>query len=326
VRKKTKIVITPGEPAGIGIDITIKLLQKNIPAQVIVISDYALLEDRAKQIDIPIIIKEHDHEVFKEHSPGTIEVLPINLKSKVESGILNKENSSYVIKSLETAVLGCLEGQFDALVTGPVQKSILKESGYDFLGHTEFIGHLAQSSAVMMLANDKMKVALVTTHIPLSDVSSHITKENIQKTIKIVDAELKQKFHIKNPMIYICGLNPHAGEEGYLGKEELTQILPAIKALKEENLNLRGPISADTAFTKQSLKECHAIIAMYHDQGLPVLKSVGFGNTVNITLGLPFIRTSVDHGTALNLAGSGKASSSSLEVATKTAIDLHKKI
>jgi 4-hydroxythreonine-4-phosphate dehydrogenase len=326
VKKKLKIVITPGEPAGIGIDITIKLLQKNIPAQVIVISDYALLEDRAKKINLPITIKEHNHEIFKEHSPGTVEILPVKLKSKVEPGILNTENSSYVIKSIETAVLGCIEGKFDALVTGPVQKSILNESGYNFLGHTEFIGHLAESSTVMMLANDKMKVALVTTHIPLSDVSAHITKKNVEKTVKIVNAELKQKFDITNPVISICGLNPHAGEEGYLGEEELTQILPAIEALRKENLNLIGPISADTAFTKQSLKKCHAVIAMYHDQGLPVLKSAGFGNTVNITLGLPFIRTSVDHGTALNLAGSGKASSGSLEVATKTAIDLYKKI
>jgi 4-hydroxythreonine-4-phosphate dehydrogenase len=259
----------------------------------------------------------------QKHSPGSLLIMPVGLSSPVVCGQMDAANASYVLESIRTASLACLSGQFDAMVTGPVNKAIIREAGYDFTGHTEFIAELCDKSVpVMLLANEKMRVALVTTHIPLAKVSQHITEDTLIKVIKIAAAELSSRFDIAEPRLLVCGLNPHAGENGHFGDEEVTTIIPALNKLRECGLQIVGPVPADTAYTEEALGNADLIVAMYHDQGLPALKSHGFGETVNITLGLPIIRTSVDHGTALALAGSGQASARSLICAIDWAINL----
>jgi len=237
----------------------------------------------------------------------------VRTKTPAKAGQLDVDNTDYVLTLLNIACKGCIDKKFDAMVTAPVQKSIINDAGIIFSGHTEYLADLChQTTPVMMLANKVFKVALVTTHLPLSEVSAAITKENLTRVLQIVDNDLRNKFSIKHPRILVCGLNPHAGEGGHLGNEEKDIIIPVINTLKEQGLNLTGPQPADTAFTPEMIDGFDIIITMYHDQGLPVLKSLGFGETVNITLGLPIVRTSVDHGTALHLAGTGNVTSSSL--------------
>ena len=289
-----KIVITPGEPAGIGPDIVVQCLaEKKIPSSAVIIADKNVLKARAEQLHLPFNTEQIQH--VPVHAP----VVP---------GELNPKNSSYVIETLTQAIQGCLNGKLDQLVTGPVHKAVINDAGIPFKGHTEFLAKLSGvKKTVMMLANDQMRVALLTTHIPLKEVANHITAENLIETIKIIDSDFKAKWNI-SPRILVCGLNPHAGEGGHIGTEEKDIMVPTLKKLQQEGIKVMGPVSADTAFTPTSLKQAHVVLAMYHDQGLPAIKQSGFGETVNITLGLPFLRTSVDHGTALPLAGTGRAS------------------
>lgn len=312
------IAVTPGEPAGIGPDICLQLAQAYIDktetifasATPVFIADQNLLATRAQLLNIKIPIK-----AFSEFDPDkkAMWVMPTPINNPVHCGMLDSNNANYVLTSLDLGITGCLNKEYQALVTGPVQKSIINDAGITFSGHTEYLAeHCNQDTVVMMLATSKLKVALVTTHLPLNKVSSAITKPQLEKTLRILHQDLQQKFNVSNPSILICGLNPHAGENGHLGREEIEIIEPVIKTLRKEGFNLNGPLPADTLFTPKYLESADAVLAMYHDQGLPVLKSQGFGEAVNITLGLPIIRTSVDHGTALDLAGSGKANMSSL--------------
>ncbi len=322
------IAITPGEPAGIGPDICLQLAQSHITennpvfeeAIPVFIADQNLLSERAVQLKIKIPIKS-----FKEFNPDqrAMWVASIPLKSSVQCGVLNSDNASYVLACLDKAINGCLNNDFQALVTGPLQKSIINDAGIAFIGHTEYLAkNCEQDTVVMMLATSKLKVALVTTHLPLNKVSSAITKKNLERTIRILHQDLRLKFSITDPAILVCGLNPHAGENGHLGSEEIEIIEPVLNMLRNEGLNLKGPLPADTLFTSKYLNSADVVLAMYHDQGLPVLKSQGFGEAVNITLGLPIIRTSVDHGTALDLAGSGKAEMGSLLAAFSMAVNM----
>jgi len=312
------IAITPGEPAGIGPDICLQLAKAYIEDKSAVfrcstpvfIADENLLSERAEllQLDIPI-------KPFSDYKPGqkAMWVVTTPLAKPSQCGVLESRNSAYVLACLDQAIKGCLAHEFKALVTGPVQKSIINDAGIRFSGHTEYLAEACErDTVVMMLASSKLKVALVTTHLALSAVPAAITKQHLETTIRILHQDLKQKFAIKQPVILVCGLNPHAGESGHLGREEIEIIEPVLTSLNNEGFNLIGPLPADTLFTAKYLDSADAVLAMYHDQGLPVLKSQGFGEAVNITLGLPIIRTSVDHGTALDLAGSGKASMSSL--------------
>jgi len=310
------IVITSGEPAGIGPDLCIQLAQKPRDYPTVVIGNVELFHQRADQLNLDL----KTHKYCKNQPPstqkGNLTVLDLPLSAPVKTQQLNKQNAPYVIESLTIAANGCLDNEFSALVTGPVQKSIINDAGINFSGHTEFFADLCNiSKVVMMLATKKLKVALVTTHLPLSQVSESITKDNIKQTLQILNTSLKKQFDIQQPRIAICGLNPHAGENGHLGNEEIDIIIPVIKQLEKEGLCLIGPLPADTAFTPKYLDSSDVIVAMYHDQGLPVLKYQGFGSATNITLGLPFIRTSVDHGTALDLAGTGKANLGSMNTA-----------
>ena len=250
-------------------------------------------------------------------------VLPVPLQAATRCGQLDSRNAAYVLDTLDRAVRGCMENTFDALVTGPVHKGIINDAGIPFTGHTEYLAQATQTAhVVMLLAADSLRVALATTHVPLAQVSSLITPQLLQRVIRILHTDLQTRFGIAQPRIKVCGLNPHAGEGGHLGREEIDSIIPALQALRAEGITLDGPVPADTVFTPDSIRQSDAILAMYHDQGLPVLKHVGFGRAVNITLGLPVIRTSVDHGTALDLAGSGRADCGSLHAALETAISM----
>ena len=318
-----RIALTPGEPAGIGPDLCIMLAQQPSPCEIIVIADPELLESRAQQLCLPLKIKLFDHyQEPKKHLPGMITVLPVRLADKVQPGLLNQFNANYVLKSIIKATQGCLDGQFQAMVTGPVHKGIINDSGICFSGHTEYIAKITGGYPVMMLATPGLRVALVTTHIPISAVSQAITSSRLTAVIKQLNQDLQKRFSLDQPRILVCGLNPHAGESGYLGKEEIEIIEPVLNFLRKQGINLQGPLPADTLFTPKYLETADAVLAMYHDQGLPVLKHKGFGNAVNITLGLPIIRTSVDHGTALDLAGTGNADCGSLQLAIKTALQM----
>ncbi|UAJ65559.1 4-hydroxythreonine-4-phosphate dehydrogenase PdxA [Candidatus Schneideria nysicola] len=319
-----RIVITSGEPAGIGLDLIIKLIQKEWPVELIVCADPIALETRAKQLNLPIKLNFYKpNRPIILHPAKEIVVLPIKTKEQVISGKLNVKNSQYVIETLIRACHGCINNEFNALITGPVHKGIINKSGIKFPGHTEFLAKKANiNHVVMMLANKDLRIALVTTHIPLSKITKYITYEYLYETIVILENELKIKFNFLNPKIYICGLNPHAGDCGYIGKEEINIIIPVINTLRSKGYHLFGPLSADTIFLKKYTKDADVILAMYHDQGLPIIKYKGFKQTINITLGLPFIRTSVAHGTALDLAGTGLAEVDSLEMALKFTINI----
>ncbi|RDH86867.1 MAG: 4-hydroxythreonine-4-phosphate dehydrogenase PdxA [endosymbiont of Escarpia spicata] len=308
--------MTPGEPAGVGPDLCVMLAQEPLAAPVVVFADPGLLERRAELLGLPLTLIPFD---AAEAEPGSLRILPVPLTAEAQCGRLNPANADYVLDTLRQATEGCLNGDFDALVTGPVHKGIINDAGHTFTGHTEFLAELTQAHPVMMLATKGLRVALVTTHLPLSEVSHQITPQRLERVIRILDCDLRRHFGLTDPRILVCGLNPHAGEGGHLGREEIEIIEPTLERLRQGGINLAGPLPADTLFTPKYLQQADAVLAMYHDQGLPVLKHLGFGRAVNVTLGLPIIRTSVDHGTALDLAGSGQAGIGSLLAAVAMA-------
>ena len=320
------IALTPGEPAGIGPDLCVQLAQLPQICRLVAVADPQLLLDRAGLLGLRLEIDIFDPALPRPPQPGRLSVLPVKLAATVECGQLNPANSAYVLDCIRIAALACLHGQFAAMVTAPVHKGVINAAGIAFSGHTEFIADISGGQPVMMLATPGLRVALVTTHLPLAQVSAAITAETLTAVIKVLDRELRLRFGLINPKILVCGLNPHAGENGYLGREEIDIIIPALEKLRLAGINLQGPLPADTLFTPKYLHSADLVLAMYHDQGLPVLKHMGFGEAVNITLGLPLIRTSVDHGTALDLAGSGQANLGSLKFALQSALEmvLHK--
>ncbi len=317
------LALTPGEPAGIGPDLCIALASKGLlAANIVVIADPSLLLQRAQQLQLPLHIVPYETGQAEPESlpPATLRVFSVPLHTPAQAGQLQIANGHYVMQTLQRAVDGCLRGEFKALCTGPVQKSVINDAGYAFSGHTEFLAEQSQvKRVVMMLSTPTLRVALATTHLPLSAVPAAITMELLQEVLHILHNDLRKKFGIASPRILVAGLNPHAGESGHLGREEIDTIQPVLSLLRAEGMQLQGPLPADTLFTPRHLQNADAVLAMYHDQGLPVLKYQGFGEAVNHTLGLPFIRTSVDHGTALDLAGTGKAESGSLEAALAAA-------
>ena len=320
-----RIAITSGEPAGIGLDLCVLLAHQAIAAEIIIIANPTALAARAEQLGLAIKTNFFDkNKAPKVHAgDGSITLIPIKTEEEVIAGQLNPSNGAYVIEMLSTATEGCLSGLFDAMVTAPVHKGIINQAGMAFTGHTEFLAEQSNTSqVVMMLVGGGMRVALATTHLPLTKVSAAITKETLTKTIRILHTDLVNKFGIQQPRIMVAGLNPHAGEGGYLGDEEIKTITPVLDQLRNEGLDLIGPLPADTMFSEKNIAQTDAFLAMYHDQGLAVLKHASFGEGVNVTLGLPFIRTSVDHGTALDLAGTGNIEIGSLLAAIKLAIDL----
>ena len=321
------IVITPGEPAGIGPDLLIQLAQQQWPVELVACVDPELLRQRAKALNLPLTLTEYiPNKITKVQPAGSLSVLPVHLATAAKAGVLNVDNGQYVVESLAKACDGCLKGEFSALVTGPVHKGIINDAGVPFSGHTEFFAERSGCErVVMMLATEELRVALATTHLPLKDVSAAITQQSLNEVITILHHDLQTKFGIEKPVIYVCGLNPHAGEGGHMGTEEIDTIEPALENLRAKGINLIGPLPADTLFQAKYLDHADAVLAMYHDQGLPVLKYQGFGRAVNITLGLPFIRTSVDHGTALELAGTGHADVGSFITALKLAIQMTSK-
>jgi 4-hydroxythreonine-4-phosphate dehydrogenase len=319
-----RIAITPGEPAGIGPDLTIAIAQKDWPVELVVVACKKLMQERAANLGLPLTLIDYDSaKAAKPQKAGTLTILSVEMAEVCIPGELNAENGSYVVETLRIASEKNISGEIDAIVTGPVHKGLINKAGIAFSGHTEYFANQANcADVVMMLATEGLRVALVTTHIPLAYVSKAITAERLQKVTRILNTDLINKFGIKEPRIYVCGINPHAGEDGHLGREEIDVMIPALAVLKEEGIKVIGPLPADTIFQEKYLKDADAILTMYHDQGLPVLKYKGFGSSVNITLGLPFIRTSVDHGTALELAGTNLADSGSFIEAITTAIKL----
>ena len=319
-----RLIITLGEPAGIGPDVVLQIAQAHWQAELVVVGDPDLLKSRATQLQIPIQLTEANlTQPAKAHETGTLKIIPISLAAPCVAGELNPDNAHYVIRCLELATDYCLTGQANALVTGPIQKSILNTAGIPFIGHTEFLAERCQTPHVLMLfVVNSLKVALVTTHIPLAQVPEAITRDAIISTVQLLHQSLQNDFGIKQPRILVCGLNPHAGEQGYLGREEIEVIEPALQILRKEYIDVQGPLPADTIFTEKHLQSADVILAMYHDQALPVVKYLGFNDAVNVTLGLPIIRTSVDHGTALDIAGTNQANAGSLKSAIKVAIEL----
>jgi len=319
-----RIAVTPGEPAGIGPDLVIALAAEPRDSELIAIADPNLLLQRCRMLGTQLSLVPYDRsQPAKPGKAGQLLVESVRMASPCTPGRLDPANGSYVIKTLERATQGCLQGEFDAMLTAPVQKSTIVESGTPFSGHTEFLAEqCGVETPVMLLCAEKLRVALVTTHLPLSAVPAQITAERIETICSIVATDLQRLFGIAEPRIAVLGLNPHAGEAGQLGREEIEVIEPALQRLRQRGLNISGPLPADSAFTPAALEQCDAVVAMFHDQGLPVLKHAGFGGAVNITLGLPIIRTSVDHGTALDLAGTGRASVGSLRTALRYAEDL----
>ncbi len=304
------IALTSGEPSGIGPDIAIIHAQKERTENIKVYADPDVLIERAKLLNLPLVLKEGSTS-----KAGELSIFPVKSKKRTVPGKLNPNNAEYVLSLIEQATHDCLHNKCHGILTGPINKAVINEAGIKFSGHTEYLAELSNcSKTVMLLATAKLKVALATTHLALKDVPSSITKESLTEVISIIDNDFKY-LGINNPRILVCGLNPHAGENGYLGDEEIKTITPVINKLNQDGYRLSGPVPADTAFTNDSLKDIDVVLAMYHDQGLPVLKAIGFKNAANITLGLPFVRTSVDHGTALDLAGSGNISLGSFNCA-----------
>nr|WP_312213090.1 4-hydroxythreonine-4-phosphate dehydrogenase PdxA [Pseudescherichia sp.] len=319
-----RIVITPGEPAGIGPELVVQLAQRDWPMELVVCADPQLLAGRASQLGLPLTLLPYDaDQPAQPQRTRTLTVLPVALRATVIPGQLSVANGGYVVDTLARACDGCLNGEFAALVTGPVHKGVINDAGVPFTGHTEFFEERSGvPKVVMMLATEALRVALVTTHLPLRDVADAITPTLLRDVITILYRDLQNKFGIAHPHVLVCGLNPHAGEGGHMGSEEIDTIIPLLEELRGQGMNLSGPLPADTLFQPKYLDSADAVLAMYHDQGLPVLKYQGFGRGVNITLGLPFIRTSVDHGTALELAGQGKADVGSFITALNLAIKM----
>jgi 4-hydroxythreonine-4-phosphate dehydrogenase len=316
------IAVTAGEPAGIGPDLCVLLAGQRLPARLIIIADKTLLAGRAQRLKKKIKLVEYDGQA-RTAAPGNLYVRHEPLTEPCVPGELNPKNSAYVLRTLDRAIQGCLEQEFDAMVTAPVQKSVINDAGFTFTGHTEYLAEKTTTpQVVMMLLGGGLRVALATTHLALKDVAPALTRQTLERVLRILHRDLVKRFGVAAPRILVAGLNPHAGELGYLGREEARVIDPVVKKLSCEGFDLQGPLPADTLFTPQRLKHCDAVLAMYHDQGLPVLKYASFGGGVNITLGLPIIRTSVDHGTALGLAGTGKIDRGSLLAAIKLALQL----
>jgi 4-hydroxythreonine-4-phosphate dehydrogenase len=310
----------------VGLDLCVMLAHQPIHAKIVVIADQDALASRAAQINLSLKLTTYVPDDVREHAgDGSLTVLHLPTAAPVSAGKLNPANSHYILDTLQVAMDGCLSNQFDAMVTAPIQKSTINDAGIAFTGHTEFLADYTQTKrVVMMLVGGGMRVALATIHLPLMQVSAAITQESLTQTIEILHQDLQQRFGIAQPTIYIAGLNPHAGEDGYLGNEEINVITPVIQTLRAQGLNLIGPLPADTMYSQKNMKEADAFLAMYHDQGLAVLKYASFGEGVNVTLGLPIIRTSVDHGTALDIAGSGKVDAGSMLAAIQLAIELAK--
>jgi 4-hydroxythreonine-4-phosphate dehydrogenase len=319
-----RILLTVGEPAGIGPDIILKIAQLPWAAELIVVGDPALLSTRAQQLQLPIQIKPYGlRQTATLHQPGLLKIIPVELAAPCHAGKLNSENAAFVLRCLELATDYCSERKADALVTGPVHKALLNTTGISFSGHTEFLEQRCNvKKTIMLFIVDNLKIALATTHLPLAEVPKKITIESLVNTIRLLNTELQKYFGYAEPHIVVCGLNPHAGEAGYLGREEIEVINPALALLRAEKINVTGPLPADTIFTEKYLKSADVIFGMYHDQALPVVKYMGFDRAVNMTLGLPIIRTSVDHGTALDIAGTGLANAGSLSAAIQLAIQL----
>jgi 4-hydroxythreonine-4-phosphate dehydrogenase len=318
------VLVSSGEPAGVGPDLCVLLARRDWPARICVLGDPRLLAERARQLAADIEIAPVAAIAATEpHRPGRLAVLPVPLAAPVTAGQLDVKNSHYVLEMLRRAARECLNEAADALVTAPVQKSILTAAGAPFSGHTEFLAELTGGARpVMLLASKAARVALATTHLPLRAVPGALTAADLEEVVEITVRDLSRRFGIDRPRVVVLGMNPHAGESGTLGDEEQTIIGPAIRRLAARGLNVTGPVSADTAFTADNLRNCDVVVAMYHDQGLPALKALSFGEVVNVTLGLPIIRTSVDHGTALALAGTGRARPDSLYAAVELAIAL----
>lgn len=316
------LVITAGEPAGIGPELCLALARESLPADIVVISDPELLRKRASEIGVDVRIREVSHQDVGDGVDGELRVIPVPFAETPECGKLNPANAAALLDGLRLAVKGCMEGRFAGLVTAPLQKSVINDAGIAFTGHTEFLAELTDSALpVMLLVADDLRVALATTHMPLREVPDHITHDGLHDVLDILLNDLQTKFGIEQPEIVVCGLNPHAGEGGHLGAEDDDVIAPVIADFANNGHSVRGPLPADTAFTTASGHK-DAVLAMYHDQGLPVLKYAGFGHAVNVTLGLPIIRTSVDHGTALDIAGTGKADTGSMLAAVRLAAEL----
>ncbi|WP_417760320.1 4-hydroxythreonine-4-phosphate dehydrogenase PdxA [Shewanella sp.] len=319
-----RIAITAGEPAGIGPELVVQLAQHDWPVELVVCADPSLLQARARMLGLTLQLRPYQPSMPpKPQEAGSLTIVPFSMAVESRCGVLDEQNSNYVVDTLAYAGEKNISGEFDAVVTGPVHKGIINQAGIPFSGHTEFFAHQAGcKDVVMLLSCPKLQVALVTTHIPLAYVSKAITRERLHQVIRILHHDLVSRFAIEQPKIYVCGLNPHAGENGHLGREELDVMIPALDELRAEGLSLIGPLPADTLFQPKYLEDADVVLSMYHDQGLPVLKSMGFGQAVNITLGLPYIRTSVDHGTALDLAGTGTADLGSFTCALNKAIEL----
>jgi 4-hydroxythreonine-4-phosphate dehydrogenase len=315
------LALTAGEPAGIGPDLCIALSQQTLPCRLSVLGDVDVLRARAAQLGIAVDFITGD--AIPRHQAGALHVRHIPVASPVTAGVLDAGNSAHVLALLDAALEGCLNGSYHAIVTAPVHKGVINDAGFVFTGHTEDLAdHSGTKQVVMMLAGGGLRVALATTHLPLREVADAITPALLDEVIRILHADLQGKFGVIRPRILVAGLNPHAGESGHLGHEEIDLIEPTLERLRGEGMNLVGPLPADTLFSRIRHDPCDAVLAMYHDQGLPVLKYASFGAGVNITLGLPFIRTSVDHGTALDLAGTGRAEVGSLLTAIEVAMEM----
>jgi len=315
------LALTAGEPAGIGPDLCIALSRQTLPCRLSVLGDVDVLRARATQLGIAVDLITGD--AISAHQPGALHVRHIPVATPVTAGMLDAGNSAHVLALLDAALAGCMNGTYQAMVTAPVHKGVINDAGFAFTGHTEYLAdHSGTKKVVMMLASGGLRVALATTHLPLRAVADAITPGLLDEVIRILHADLQSKFGIARPRIVVAGLNPHAGESGHLGREEIDVIEPVLDRLRSEGMNLVGPLPADTLFSRIRHDPCDAVLAMYHDQGLPVLKYASFGAGVNVTLGLPFIRTSVDHGTALDLAGSGQAEAGSLLMAIEVAMEM----
>ena len=321
LNRRPRLILTTGEPAGIGPDLALAAALRDWPSEIVFAGDPALLAARARLLKLDLEpVDWQPGEAAVPHRAGTLPVLPVRLATQVEAGRLDVANARYVLELLDVATDGCIAGRFDAMVTAPVQKSVINDAGIPFTGHTEYLAaRCGTALPVMMLVAGKLRVALATMHLPLAEVPRHIRRDLLDATLDVLDAGLRSDFGLEAPRILVCGLNPHAGESGHLGREEIDVIAPSVVAARTRGLTVRGPVPADTAFTPAMLADADAVLAMFHDQGLPVLKHAGFGHAVNVTLGLPFLRTSVDHGTALDLAASGRADPGSLFAAIELA-------
>jgi 4-hydroxythreonine-4-phosphate dehydrogenase len=323
MRASPRLAITAGEPAGVGPELVAALAQSALDAELVAIADPDLLGDAARRRGLALALKPFDPtRPAAARAPGELAVLPVPLPVPVAPGRLERAAGPYVVETLRRASAGCLDGTFDALVTAPVHKGAINDAGIPFTGHTELLAELAGADVVMLLATPGLRVALVTTHLPLRAVPDAITPALVERTLRIVERDLRARFGVARPRIAVLGLNPHAGEAGHLGREEIEVIVPVLERLRAEGFAVDGPLPADTAFVPARRARHDAFVAMYHDQGLPVLKAEGFGAAVNVTLGLPYVRTSVDHGTALDIAGTGQADASSLIAAAQLALEL----